>query len=117
MNEIVNTFLLMGDKFMPEMHLKQLVFTYSTCGPFTKNKKKLKSLCNHWANIIKGISIHYVQSIFFSKYACVILIKDKKRTSIANAFQKIILKGRKPNKIWVDQGSEFIIIILKIFWK
>ena len=40
MNEIVNKFLLAGDKFMPEMHLKQPGFTYSACGPFTKNKEK-----------------------------------------------------------------------------
>ena len=39
MNEIVNKFLLVGDKFMPEMHLKQPGFTYSACGPFTKNKE------------------------------------------------------------------------------
>ena len=38
MNEIVNKFLLVGDKFMPEMHLKQPGFTYSACGPFTRNK-------------------------------------------------------------------------------
>ena len=44
MNEIVNKFLLACDKFMPEMHLKQPGFTYSVCGPFTKIKKKLKSL-------------------------------------------------------------------------
>ena len=44
MNEIVNKFLLTGDKFMPEMHLKQLGFTYSACGPFTKTKKELKNL-------------------------------------------------------------------------
>ena len=37
-NEIVNKFSLAGDKRMPEMHLKQPGFTYSTCGPFTKNK-------------------------------------------------------------------------------
>ena len=42
MNEIVNTFLLVGDKFMPEMHLKQPGFTYSTCGLFTKNKEKIE---------------------------------------------------------------------------
>ena len=42
MNEIVNKFLLVGDKFMPEMHLKQLGFTYSTCGPFTKNKERIE---------------------------------------------------------------------------
>ena len=45
MNEIINKFLLVGDKFMPEMHLKQRGFTYRTCGPFTKNKKESKSLC------------------------------------------------------------------------
>ena len=39
MNEIVNKFLLVGDKFMPEMHLKQPGFTYSACGPFTRNKE------------------------------------------------------------------------------
>ena len=40
MNEIVNKLLLVGDKFMPEMHLKQPDFTYSACGPFTKKQRK-----------------------------------------------------------------------------
>ena len=40
MNEIVNTFLLAGDKFMPEMHLRQPGFTYSSYGSFTKTKKE-----------------------------------------------------------------------------
>ena len=44
MNEIV-TFLLVGDTFMPKMHLKQPGFTYSACGLFTKIKKGLKGLC------------------------------------------------------------------------
>ena len=38
----MNKFLLVGDKFMPEMHLKQLGFTCSTSGPFTKNRKRIK---------------------------------------------------------------------------
>ena len=42
MNKIVNKFLLAGDKFMPEMHLKQPGFTYSACGPFTKNKERIE---------------------------------------------------------------------------
>ena len=42
MNEIFNKFLLAGDKFMPEMHLKQPGFTYSACGPFTKNKERIQ---------------------------------------------------------------------------
>ena len=44
----------------------------------------------------------------FSKYAFVVPLKDKKGTTIANAFQSILDSSkRKPNKIWVDQGSEF----------
>ena len=42
MNEIVNKFLLAGDKFMPEMHLKQPGFTYSACGPFAKKKERIQ---------------------------------------------------------------------------
>ena len=42
MNEIVNKFLLTGDKFMPEMHLRQPGFTYSACAPFTKNKERIE---------------------------------------------------------------------------
>ena len=42
MNEIVNKFLLAGDKFMSEMHLKQPGFTYSACYPFTKNKERIQ---------------------------------------------------------------------------
>ena len=46
----------------------------------------------------------------FSKYAWFVPLKDKKRQGIkiANAFQKILKAcNRKPNKIWVDKGSEF----------
>ena len=42
MNEIVNKFLLAGDKFMPKMHLKQPGFTYSACGPFTRNNQRIQ---------------------------------------------------------------------------
>ena len=43
----------------------------------------------------------------FSRYVWVVLLKGKEGTSIVNAFHKIISEGRKPNKIWVDQGSKF----------
>ena len=39
---MVNKFLSAGDKFMPEIHLRQPVFTYSACGPFTKNREKIQ---------------------------------------------------------------------------
>ena len=44
MNKIINTFVLAGEKFMPQMHLKQPGFTYSAYGPFTKNKEETKKL-------------------------------------------------------------------------
>ena len=49
MNEVINKFLLLGDKFMPEMHLKQPQFVYSACGPFTRHKEgiqKFKQTCD-----------------------------------------------------------------------
>ena len=66
MNEIVNNFLLAEDKFMHEMHLRQLGFTYSTCGPFIKNKERIQ------------------------RYAWVIPLKDKKGITSTNAFQKTL---------------------------
>ena len=44
MNTTVNKLLLAGDKFMPEMHLRQPVFTYGACEPFTKNKERTKKI-------------------------------------------------------------------------
>ena len=55
----------------------------------------------------KGIKYLLCAIDLFSKYAWVFPLKDKRGITIVNAFQKIISKGRKPNKIWVDQGGEF----------
>ena len=55
----------------------------------------------------KGIRYLSCAIDLFSKYAWAIPIKDKKGTSIVNALKKIISEGRKLNKIWVVQGSEF----------
>ena len=65
----------------------------------------------------KGIKYLLCAIDLFSKYVWVVPIKDKKGTSIVNAFQKIISEGRKPNKIWVDQGSEFYNNSFKDFLK
>ena len=40
--KLLNKFLLVGDKFMPEIHLKQPGYTYSACGPSTKNKERIE---------------------------------------------------------------------------
>ena len=235
MNEIIKTLFLVGDEFMPKMHLKQPEFTYSACGPFTKNKERIqkfmqtgntdfiykneldKACLQHdmaygkskdlkkrtqsdkvlrdkafkiasdpkyngyqrglasmvykffdkrssgsgitnepnyqsadelHKPIIKkfkkrkvyssfryniwGVDLADMQSLSkynkgikyllsaidsFSKYAWVVPLKDKKGTTIVNAFQKIISEKRKPNKIWTDQGSEFYNNSFKDFLK
>ena len=43
MNELVNKFSLAGDKFIPEMHLRQPGFMYNVCGPFIKNKERIQA--------------------------------------------------------------------------
>ena len=65
----------------------------------------------------KGIKYLWCAINLFSKYAWVVPLKDKRGISIVNAFQKIISKGCKPNKIWVDQGGEFYNKLLKKFLK
>ena len=53
----------------------------------------------------------------FSKCAWVVPLKDKRGITIANEFKKLISKGRKPNKTWVDQGGEFYNNLFKRFLK
>ena len=65
----------------------------------------------------KGIKYLSWAIHLFSKYVWVVPIKDKKWNSIVNVFTKIISEGRKPNKIWVDQGSEFYNDSFKDFLK
>ena len=90
--------------------------------PIIKKFKKIKVYSSFKDNIW-GVDLADMQSLskfnkgfkyllcvidLFSKYAWVIPTKDEKGTSIVNAFKKVIPEGqRKPNKVWVDQGSEF----------
>ena len=62
-----------------------------------------------WSKFNKGFRFLSCVIDIFSKYAWVIPLKDKKGTSIVNAFQEILKESdkRKPNKTWVDKGSEF----------
>ena len=99
--------------------------------PFIRKFKKRK-LYSCFRDNIWGIDLADMQSLskcnkgnkyllcvfhLFSKYVWVILIKDKKGTSIVNAFQKIISEWRKTNKICVNQGSEFYNNSFKDFLK
>ena len=65
----------------------------------------------------KGINYLLCVIDLFSKYAWVVPLKYKRGITIVNTFQKIFSKGRKPNKIWVDQGGEFYNNFLKRFLK
>ena len=65
----------------------------------------------------KGIKYLLCAIDLFSKDVWAVLLKDKIGFSIINAFQKIISKERKPNKIWVDQGGEFYHNLFKRFLK
>ena len=62
-NEIINKFLLVGEKFMPEMHLKQPGFTYSACGPFTRNKERIENLCKLEIQIL-FINMNLIKLVF-----------------------------------------------------
>ena len=70
MNEIINKFLLVGDKFMPEIHSRQPGLTYSACGSFTKNKERIKKfmqsgntdfICKNELNQIKFKEIKHLK--------------------------------------------------------
>ena len=95
-------------------------------------KFKKRKVCSSFRDNIWGDDLADMQSLtkynkgnkyllcaidLFSKYAWVVPLKDKRVISIVNAFQKIISEGRKPNKIWVDQGSEFYNKSFKDFLK
>ena len=97
--------------------------------PIIRTFKKRK-VYSSFRNNIWGVDMADMQSLsgynkviryllcaidLFSKYAWLIPMKDKKSASIVNAFQKIILEGRKPNKIWLIMVVNSIINLLQIF--
>ena len=65
----------------------------------------------------RGINYLLCAIDFFSKYAWAVPLNDKGGITIVNAFEKIISKGRKPNKIWVDQDGKFYNKLFKRFLK
>ena len=63
MNQIASKFLLAGDKFLPEMHLKQPGFIYSACGPFTSLNKEFKKFCKQEMQII-STRMNWIKFVF-----------------------------------------------------
>ena len=64
MNQVINKFLLAGDKFMPEMHVKQPQFVYSACGPFTRHKGRNKQSLNKQVIRIIFIEMSSIKLVF-----------------------------------------------------
>ena len=95
-------------------------------------KLKRRKLYSSFRDNIWGVDLADMQSLgkcnkgtkyllcaidLFSKYVSVIPLKDQREISSLNAFQKIVSKGRKPNKIWVNQGVESFNNLFKRFLK
>ena len=76
MKEIVNKFLLVGHKLMPEMHLKQPGFTYSACGPLTKNKERIEKFMQ-----TRNTSFIYKTNLIKLVFSMIWLMTKKKRFS------------------------------------
>ena len=117
MNEIVNKFLLAGDKFLPEMHLKQPGFTYSACGPFTKNKKSFQDLKRRTASdkVLRDKALNIAKNPKYAGYqrelaSMVYKFFDKKSALLADksaAGSGSIVN--KPNYEMVDELQKPII--------
>ena len=89
MNEIVHKFLLVGDKFMPEMHLRQPGFTYSACGPFTKNKERIEKF-------MKSGNTDFIYKNKLDK-ACF-------QDDMAYGKSKDLIKGTQSEKVLTDKA-------------
>ena len=79
MNDIINKFLLAGDKFMPQMHLKQPGFTYRACGPFTKNKERIQKFKQTGDS--RYIYKNELDKVCFQQNMAYIDFKDSKKNS------------------------------------
>ena len=89
---------------MAEMHLKQSGFTYSVCGPFTKENKEFKNFCKQEIQIL-FTKMNWIRLIFNLIW---FMENTKIKSDYLTAFQNILENSkRKPNKIWTNQGSEF----------
>ena len=92
MNEIVNKFLFAGEKFMPELHLKQPGFTYSACGPFTRNIEII-------AKFMQAVNIDFIYRNELDE-ACF-------RHDMAYGKSKDFAKRTQSNKVLRDKAFKF----------
>ena len=86
MNNAINKFLLASDKFMPEIHLRQPQFTYSTCGPFTKHEQTIQKFKK--TGDTNSIYINELDKTCFTHDAAYSDIKDLTKRTVADKIFK-----------------------------
>ena len=94
MNETVNKYLLTGDKFLPEILLKQPGFTYSACGLFTKNKEKIQKFMLTGNTNYHGYQSGLVSMVyrFFDKSSKVSAAKSMSNQKLSDKLHKSITR-------------------------
>ena len=100
MNEIVNKCSLAGDKFMPEIHLKQPEFTDSACGPFTKNKERIQKFKDDMAYPGFKYLAKKFRMIKSSEIKHLILLKNQNMMDIKEVFLQTIGTFFDKKKVW-----------------
>ena len=94
MNKRINKFLLSGDKFMPELHLKHPGFTYSACGPFTKHGETVQNLRE-----TSNIEI-YCNSKDFAKRTISDKILKERANEIARNYEYDVYQGALSSMVY-----------------
>ena len=95
MNKIINKFLLTGDKFMPELHLKQPGFTYCACGPLTKHCERIKKFRE--TGNLKHLYRNELDKACFTHDAAYSDSKDLAKTTISDKILKACEIARNCN--------------------
>ena len=113
MNQIVNKFLLAGDKFMPEMYLRQVGFTYSACGPITKNNERIQKLKE--TRDTSYIYNNELDKACFQHYMACVDFKDLKRRTASDKIlrDKAFNIAKNMMEIEEDFLLWFIIFLIK----
>ena len=86
MNKIINKFLLTGNKFMPELHLKQPGFTYSAWGPFTKYHERIQKFRE--TDNLKHLSRNELDKACFAHVAAYVDSKDLAKRTVSDKILK-----------------------------
>ena len=86
MNKIIHNFLFTGDKFMPQLHLKQPRFTYSACRPFTKHREKVQRF--RGTDNLKYLYRHKLDKACFAHDAAYSDSKDVAKRTISDKILK-----------------------------